>query len=330
MMFPAIKKFLTVMCGMGLALAAAPSALALDGTSYVTSIKQKGSFTLEAAGKAAPIFASGQDWPGVLRAARDLQADIHRVTQVMPAFSTSKAPAGPQVVIIGTIGKSPLIDALVKQKKLDVAAVAGKWEVFVEQLVDNPMPGVAQALVIAGSDKRGIIYGIYDLSQQIGVSPWYWWADVPTKTQKALYVSAGRHTQGEPKVKYRGIFLNDEAPALSGWAKEKFGGINSKMYVHVFELLLRLKGNPPLAENYGNWENTGLNAHIGGHCLSVLASMAAATSDARVQQRLTCMLDQLELCQQKNGDGYLGGALPSARSTALRASPAALVMLTLK
>ncbi|MFC6225790.1 glycosyl hydrolase 115 family protein [Hymenobacter artigasi] len=252
MMFPAINKFLTVMCGVGLALAAAPPALALDGTSYVTAVKQKGSFTLEAAGKAAPIFASGQDWPGVLRAARDLQADINRVTQVTPAFSTGKAPAGPQVVIIGTIGKSPLIDALVKQKKLDVAGVAGKWEVFVEQLVDNPMPGVAQALVIAGSDKRGTIYGIYDLSQQIGVSPWYWWADVPTKTQKALYVSAGRHTQGEPKVKYRGIFLNDEAPALSGWSKEKFGGINSKMYVHVFELLLRLKGNYLWPAMWGN------------------------------------------------------------------------------
>ncbi|MFC7669511.1 glycosyl hydrolase 115 family protein [Hymenobacter humi] len=118
--------------------------------------------------------------------------------------------------------------------------------------MNNPMPGVERALVIAGSDKRGTIYGIYDLSQQIGVSPWYWWADVPTKQQPALYVLAGRHTQGEPKVKYRGIFLNDEAPALSGWAKEKFGGINSKMYVHVFELILRLRGNYLWPAMWGN------------------------------------------------------------------------------
>jgi hypothetical protein len=234
------------------ALGAGQFAYAADGSAYVTAKKQKGSFPLAEAGKAAPLYASDSDWPGVLRAARDLQADINRVTTVTPTLTTNQAPAGKQVVLIGTIGKSPLIDQLVRSKKLDVSGVAGKWEVFVEQLVDNPMPGVAQALVIAGSDKRGTIYGIYDLSQQMGVSPWYWWADVPTKQQKALYVSAGRHTQGEPAVKYRGIFLNDEAPALSGWAKEKFGGINSKMYVHVFELILRLKGNYLWPAMWGN------------------------------------------------------------------------------
>jgi hypothetical protein len=208
-------------------------------------------FTLAANGKAAAIYASATDWPGVLRAAKDLQADVQRVTKIEPSFSTSQ-PAGQEVVLIGTIGKSPLIDALVKQKKLDASAITGKWEVFVRQVVLNPMPGVKQALVIAGSDKRGTIYGIYDLSQQIGVSPWYWWADVPVKPQVALHIPAARHTLGEPKVKYRGIFLNDEAPALSGWAKEKFGGINSKMYAHVFELILRLKGNYLWPAMWGN------------------------------------------------------------------------------
>ncbi len=105
------------------------------------------------------------------------------------------------------------------------------------------MPGVKQALVIAGSDKRGTIFGIYDLSEKIGVSPWYWWADVPVKQQQNLYVLPGIHTQGEPAVKYRGIFINDEAPALSGWVFEKFGGFNHKFYKNVFELILRLKGN---------------------------------------------------------------------------------------
>jgi len=227
-------------------------AQALDGTSYVTAKKQKGSFPLETNGKAAPLYASAQDWPGVVRAAKDLQADINRVTSVTPTLTTDKAPTGKEVVLIGTIGKSPLIDQLVRDKKLDVSGVAGKWEVFVEQIVEKPMPGVDRALVIAGSDKRGTIYGIYDLSEQMGVSPWYWWADVPTPHQKALYVSAGRHTQGEPKVKYRGIFINDEAPALSGWSKEKFGGVNSKMYVHMFELILRLKGNYLWPAMWGN------------------------------------------------------------------------------
>lgn len=220
--------------------------------SYVSPDKAKGRFPLVADGKAAPLFASAQDWPGVLRAAHDLQADIQRVTQRQPALTTDKAPAGKQVVLIGTVGKSPLIDGLIQAKKLDASALTGKWETFVVQTVDKPMAGVDQALVIAGSDKRGTIYGIYDLSQQMGVSPWYWWADVPVAPQKALYVLPGRHSQGEPTVKYRGIFLNDEAPALSGWAKEKFGGINSKMYAHVFELILRLKGNYLWPAMWGN------------------------------------------------------------------------------
>ncbi|MGY3091298.1 hypothetical protein ACVWYF_004364 [Hymenobacter sp. UYAg731] len=211
-------------------------------------------FTLVANGRAAAIYASAAEWPGVLRATKDLQADVQRVTKAVPVFST-RPPNGPEVVLIGTLGKSPLIDRLVKAGKLNISGVAGKWETFVRQVVLNPMPGVKQALVIAGSDKRGTIYGIYDLSQQIGVSPWYWWADVPVKPQTALHIPAARHTLGEPAVKYRGIFINDEAPALSGWAKEKFGGVNSKMYSHMFELILRLKGNYLWPAMWGNMFN---------------------------------------------------------------------------
>jgi hypothetical protein len=82
------------------------------------------------------------------------------------------------------------------------------------------------------------MYGMFDISKQIGVSPWYWWADVPVKKQNEISISSQKIIEGEPKVKYRGIFINDEAPAFSGWTNEKFGGFNSKMYVHVFELLL--------------------------------------------------------------------------------------------
>ncbi len=141
------------------------------------------------------------------------------------------------------MGKSSLIDQLAKDGKIDSSALVGKWEKFITQIVENPFPGVKRALVIAGSDKRGTIYGIYDLSNQIGVSPWYWWADVPVKKQTELHVLPGIHTNSEPKVKYRGIFINDEQPALSGWAYEKFGGFNSKFYEKVFELILRMKGN---------------------------------------------------------------------------------------
>src|SRR5262249_39092180 len=146
-------------------------------------------------------------------------------------------------ILIGTLGKSPLIDRLVADKKIDTTPIAGKWESFLIQVVPNPFPGIESALVIAGSDKRGTIFGIYDLSEQMGVSPWYCWADVPIEHEESLFVKAGVYVQGPPAVKYRGIFLNDEAPSLTGWVNEKFGGYNSKFYVKVFELLLRLKGN---------------------------------------------------------------------------------------
>ncbi|MGB9468308.1 MAG: glycosyl hydrolase 115 family protein, partial [Candidatus Acidiferrum sp.] len=146
-------------------------------------------------------------------------------------------------VIIATLGKSALLDQLIRDHKIDTAALAGKWESYLIQTVAHPIPGVSSALLIVGSDKRGTIYGIYELSEQIGVSPWYWWADVPIPHQDALFVKPGRHFQDEPAVKYRGIFLNDEAPALTGWTKEKFGGYNHEFYVKVFELILRLRGN---------------------------------------------------------------------------------------
>ena len=117
-----------------------------------------------------------------------------------------------------------------------MSKVRGQWESFVIDVVDGN-------LVVAGSDKRGTIYGIYEISQRIGVSPWYWWADVPVRHQNELYWTAGRFVQPSPKVKYRGIFINDEWPSFGEWATTHFGGVNSKMYAHMFELLLRLKAN---------------------------------------------------------------------------------------
>src|SRR5690606_222387 len=143
---------------------------------------------------------------------------------------------------VGTIGKSPLIDELLAIGKLNAAGVAGRWEASIIESIEKPWPGIERALVVAGSDKRGTIFGMYELSRQIGVSPWHWWADVPPRKAKSLYVLPGRHVD-QPKVKYRGIFINDEEPALGGWSREKFGGVNSKMYAHMFELILRLKGN---------------------------------------------------------------------------------------
>ncbi|MDR3753017.1 MAG: glycosyl hydrolase 115 family protein [Terracidiphilus sp.] len=216
---------------------------ALGGPKYVSTTSSPGAFVLAANGEAAPLVVSDEDWPGVVRAAGDLSRDIGRVTGHDAPLIKGRPAAGIDAVLIGTIGRSPLIDALVRRHKLDVSGIAGKWESAVTTVVERPMPGVRRALVIAGADKRGTIYGIYDLSEQIGVSPWYWWADVRVPHASALYVETGRYVQAVPAVKYRGIFFNDEAPALSGWTKEKFGGMNHEFYTKVFELLLRLKAN---------------------------------------------------------------------------------------
>jgi hypothetical protein len=200
---------------------------------------------------AASIRYDEADWKGVIRAIGDLQTDINSVTGVKPKLLTSEALSDFEIVV-GTLGKSKLIDQFVKAKKIDLKDLKGKWESFVITTIDYPQPGTKKCLVIAGSDKRGTIYGTYELSQQLGVSPWYWWADVPAKQRPSAYVLAGRYASEEPKVKYRGIFINDEAPCFSGWTKEKFGGVNSKMYTHMFELLLRLRANYLWPAMWGN------------------------------------------------------------------------------
>ncbi len=221
-------------------------------------------FALASGGRAATLLVSSKDWPGVIRAAGDLRSDVERVAGVAPVLGTDSVPGARTVVIIGTIGRSPLIDRLVQAGKLSTAGVAGKWETYVRQVVANPAPGIDQALVIAGSDKRGTIYGVYDLSAHIGVSPWYWWADVPAKKQTELLIAPARFTQGEPVVKYRGIFINDEAPAFSGWTREKFGGVNSQVYTKMFELILRMKGNYLWPAMWGNAfaDDDSLNAKL--------------------------------------------------------------------
>ncbi|WP_407639018.1 glycosyl hydrolase 115 family protein [Actinacidiphila yeochonensis] len=211
-----------------------------------------GGFPLAEAGKAVPIVVSGSDHAGVVRVVGDLRDDIERVTGVRPEVSQDRLPAGREITIVGTIGHSPLVDGLVAAGKLDVSGIAGKWETSLQTVVDKPLPGVDRAFVIAGSDQRGTVFGVYDVSQGIGVSPWYWWDDVRPIRRKALYVLPGRHSQGTPVVKYRGVFINDENPALGTWAPAYFGpgkaaaypgGFNADFYAKVFELLLRLKAN---------------------------------------------------------------------------------------
>jgi len=201
----------------------------------VMSVMAQGkTFCIAKDGKTAAIVVDEQDWKGVVRAANDLGDDVRKVTgtasPVVSGFATDKG-----CITVGTIGKSRIIDKLIKQKKLNVKDIKGKWEGYVIDVVDGN-------LVIAGNDKRGTIYGIYDISKRIGVSPWYWMADAPVVHKDELYYTDGYECDW-PAVKYRGIFINDEWPSFGTWCQKHFGGVNSKAYAKIFELLLRLKAN---------------------------------------------------------------------------------------
>lgn len=177
-------------------------------SSYVQTNSAPGSFPLFEKTTAQILIASN-DWPGVLRAGNDLAGDLQRVTGIRPLVATQAFATGKYAVIIGTIGRSELIDRLAREKKIKTDDIAGKWESFLVQVVADPLPGIESALVICGSDKRGTIYGIYDLSEKTGVSPWHYWSDTPARKQEQLFIRPGRFVTGPPSVKYRGIFLKD-------------------------------------------------------------------------------------------------------------------------
>ena len=190
-------------------------------------------------GNPVDILVDGNDFDGVRMAAESLQDDILAVCGTKPNLVTN---ADAPCIIIGSM-QSGIIQQMVQMGKIKKSHLVGKTEKYLLQIVRNPIPGIRKALVIAGSDKRGTIYGIYELSRQMGVSPWYWWMDVPVAKHQNIYIKKGIYTDGEPKVRWRGIFINDEHPSFYQWSKGMFGGQNSKCYRHIFELLLRLKAN---------------------------------------------------------------------------------------
>lgn len=203
---------------------------------YVAFDMEKDALPIVDGGKCINIYVDSADWEGVRMAAGNLANDIFSVTGVRPEMLENSKDTALGGIVIGTIGHSKLIDSLVEKGKISVDDIKGQWESFVVSTVGN-------CLVIAGSDKRGTIYGVYDLSEKIGVSPWYYWADVPVVKHKSIYIRKGIYIQDSPKVKYRGIFLNDEWPSLGGWSKKTFGGFNAAFHSKLFELLLRLKAN---------------------------------------------------------------------------------------
>lgn len=203
---------------------------------------QKGDLLINRNNK-VEIYMDANDCKGVSYAANALVKDIIKVSGskavlISDAGLKDKNTAGKPTILVGTIGHSAAIDQLIRQKRINGNLLKGKREKFIITVVDGQ-------LVIAGSDRRGTIYGIYELSQQMGVSPWYDWADVPVVHHDSIFVNKGVYTDGEPAVRYRGIFLNDEAPCLTSWVKNTYGTDygDHRFYQRVFELVLRLRGN---------------------------------------------------------------------------------------
>lgn len=224
-----------------LASAALLSTISMSAADRFVNFKQ-GDLLLNANNR-VEIYMDTNDCKGVSYAAHALLKDIKSVSGATATLTTDagflkKADTVRPAIIVGTIGHSAAIDQLVKQKRINGNLLKGKREKFIITLIDGQ-------LVIAGSDRRGTIYGIYELSQQMGVSPWYDWADVPVEHHDSIFINKGIYTDGEPAVRYRGIFLNDEAPCLTSWVKNTYGtGYGDhRFYQRVFELVLRLRGN---------------------------------------------------------------------------------------
>ncbi|MCC3154951.1 glycosyl hydrolase 115 family protein [Hymenobacter sp. BT770] len=230
-----------------LALAACPCHAQGPLTAPLTSAYAAQAFPLVHAHQAAPLYYDAKDAEVVRVAAEAFAGDVARVTGVRPSLRISaKLPNGP-AVIIGTLGKSRLIDQLVASGKLKPGPLRGQWESYAISVIEKPFPGVPRALVITGSDRRGTAFGVFEVARRMGVSPWVWWADVVPAHHAALYVQPGRLVQGPPSVQYRGIFLNDEDWGLRPWAARHLDkdvhDIGPNTYAHIFELLLRLKAN---------------------------------------------------------------------------------------
>lgn len=201
-------------------------------------------FELVANGVAPTIFTSAGDAAVVEIAAHAFAGDVERVSGVRPKVSQA-APEGRLAILAGTIGSSPLIDRLIADQRIIVDKIAGQAEAYTIALVKNPSRGIARALVVAGADRRGRAYGIFRLSERIGVSAWVWWADAAPTRRSQLSLGAETIVQGSPSVRYRGIFINDEDWSLRSWAakNDPTGDIGPQTYAKLFELLLRLRAN---------------------------------------------------------------------------------------
>lgn len=211
--------------------------------------------------KDAVILVDTTDHPLVLKAVTLLQADLEKLTGKNPPI-LYRIPENPQPIILaGSADRSAFIRELDKEKKINLKPIRNKWEAYLIKSQPGLFQPGGQVLLVTGADRRGTAYGIFECSRLLGISPWYWWADVPVQQKPGAFLATNFYKSEAPKVKYRGIFINDEAPCLSNWTKEKFGGFNHLFYEKVFELMLRLKANYLWPAMWGNafYDDDSLN-----------------------------------------------------------------------
>ncbi|MBN2182592.1 MAG: glycosyl hydrolase 115 family protein [Sedimentisphaerales bacterium] len=244
------KKFLFNLMFLTVALSIIIDCNARGAAKKAMIVSQKqteGAFCLVHSGNAAVIYTDPNDAEVVQIAAEALCKDIEMVTGILPAVRKNSDKLSAHAVIIGTLGQSGLIDRLADKGLIPAENIRGKWETFVVTVVERPFPDVERALVVAGSDRRGTAFGVFELSGMMGISPWVWWADVTPKHMDAAYIASGTIIEGPPSVRYRGIFLNDEDWGLQPWAAKNMDmdirDIGPNTYAKIFELLLRMKGN---------------------------------------------------------------------------------------
>lgn len=230
--------------------------------------QKAGYFTIAAKDSAASLYldAKGEDYDGLSLIAASVAKDISLVTKEKAKANvvTKTESLKEYAIIAGSIGNNAVIDSLIEQGKVDASQIKGKREVYRIQVVENPVANVKKAIVVIGSDKRGTIYGLYHISEKMGVSPWVYWGDATPVAKDVVQIPEKELTvtSKEPSVKYRGIFLNDEAPSLTSYAKKKFGGYNQYFYENVYELILRCKGNylwPAMWSNTFSEDGKGTN-----------------------------------------------------------------------
>ncbi|KXX68305.1 glycosyl hydrolase 115 family protein [Flammeovirga sp. SJP92] len=218
----------------------------VNAQNIITEKYHPSAFPLIENGKIPTILFAQEDHEVVKTTVKHFTQDYQLVSGKIPRVTTSKYPKE-NVIIIGSLNNSKVISALVEKNLIDTVGLTNQWEKYSIQVISNPWYKKKKALVITGSDRRGTAYGVFEISKQMGVSPWYWWADVAVERKKSLYVDHKGFKSKSPDVKYRGIFINDEDWGLHPWSAKNFekelGDIGPKTYAKVCELLLRLKAN---------------------------------------------------------------------------------------